>query len=168
VVFGIGSKCCSLDPQIPCVATVRLVSCAKIEFSRGSYTEHLERWQWTLCTAYVEPLYIVVAGRSMPTHNLPRTKRERRRAWSASTKTSGPCRWGCTPGSARSLHDLRRPEAAADDSAGPCPQTPLFDEATSALDNRTQAIVSSSLQNLQLTRVVIAHRLNTITNADEV
>jgi ABC-type bacteriocin/lantibiotic exporter with double-glycine peptidase domain len=48
------------------------------------------------------------------------------------------------------------------------PRILLFDEATSALDNRTQAIVSSSLQNLRVTRVVIAHRLSTIMNADKI
>jgi len=44
----------------------------------------------------------------------------------------------------------------------------LFDEATSALDNRTQAIVSASLENLKATRIVIAHRLSTIMNADRI
>lgn len=46
------------------------------------------------------------------------------------------------------------------------PKVIFFDEATSALDNRTQAIVSESLEKLQATRIVIAHRLSTITNAD--
>jgi ATP-binding cassette subfamily C protein len=46
------------------------------------------------------------------------------------------------------------------------PRILLFDEATSALDNRTQAIVSSSLEKLLATRIVIAHRLSTIMNAD--
>ena len=44
----------------------------------------------------------------------------------------------------------------------------LFDEATSALDNRTQALVTSSLERLQSTRVVIAHRLSTIRQADRI
>jgi ABC-type bacteriocin/lantibiotic exporter with double-glycine peptidase domain len=44
----------------------------------------------------------------------------------------------------------------------------LFDEATSALDNRTQAIVSASLEKMRATRVVIAHRLSTIRNADRI
>jgi len=44
----------------------------------------------------------------------------------------------------------------------------LFDEATSALDNRTQAIVSSSLEQIGCTRIVIAHRLSTIINADRI
>jgi NHLM bacteriocin system ABC transporter ATP-binding protein len=46
------------------------------------------------------------------------------------------------------------------------PKILFFDEATSALDNRTQAIVSASLERLQATRIVIAHRLSTIVNAD--
>ena len=48
------------------------------------------------------------------------------------------------------------------------PRILLFDEATSALDNRTQAIVSSSLEKLRATRIVIAHRLSTIINADRI
>jgi len=48
------------------------------------------------------------------------------------------------------------------------PRILLFDEATSALDNRTQAIVSESLEKLQATRLVIAHRLSTIVNADRI
>jgi ATP-binding cassette subfamily C protein len=48
------------------------------------------------------------------------------------------------------------------------PRILLFDEATSALDNRTQAIVSESLQRLQATRVAIAHRLSTIRGADRI
>ncbi|WEK54700.1 MAG: NHLP bacteriocin export ABC transporter permease/ATPase subunit [Candidatus Cohnella colombiensis] len=46
------------------------------------------------------------------------------------------------------------------------PSILFFDEATSALDNRTQAIVSESLEQLKATRIVIAHRLSTIMNAD--
>ncbi len=48
------------------------------------------------------------------------------------------------------------------------PRIFLFDEATSALDNRTQAIVSHSLEALQSTRVVIAHRLSTIVKANRI
>ena len=44
----------------------------------------------------------------------------------------------------------------------------LFDEATSALDNPTQEIVTRSLNELRATRVVIAHRLTTIMNADQI
>jgi len=46
------------------------------------------------------------------------------------------------------------------------PRILLFDEATSALDNRTQEIVSRSLERLEATRIVIAHRLSTVMNAD--
>jgi ABC-type bacteriocin/lantibiotic exporter with double-glycine peptidase domain len=48
------------------------------------------------------------------------------------------------------------------------PKFLIFDEATSALDNRTQAIVSESLDRLSVTRIVIAHRLSTIRNADRI
>ncbi|RXZ82286.1 NHLP bacteriocin export ABC transporter permease/ATPase subunit [Paenibacillaceae bacterium] len=48
------------------------------------------------------------------------------------------------------------------------PRILFFDEATSALDNRTQSIVSESLERLQATRIVIAHRLSTITKADRI
>ena len=48
------------------------------------------------------------------------------------------------------------------------PRIVFFDEATSALDNRTQEIVSRSLEQLRATRVVIAHRLSTIRNADRI
>jgi ATP-binding cassette subfamily C protein len=48
------------------------------------------------------------------------------------------------------------------------PRIILFDEATSALDNRTQEIVSRSLERLKSTRIVIAHRLSTIQNADRI
>lgn len=48
------------------------------------------------------------------------------------------------------------------------PRILLFDEATSALDNRTQAIVSESLDRLRVTRIVVAHRLSTIRNANRI
>jgi len=48
------------------------------------------------------------------------------------------------------------------------PRILFFDEATSALDNRTQHIVSKSLETLQATRIVIAHRLTTVQNADRI
>ncbi len=48
------------------------------------------------------------------------------------------------------------------------PRILLFDEATSALDNQTQAMVSRSLESLNTTRIVIAHRLTTIVNADRI
>ena len=48
------------------------------------------------------------------------------------------------------------------------PRMLFFDEATSALDNRTQARVSESLERLKATRLVVAHRLSTIVNADRI
>jgi NHLM bacteriocin system ABC transporter ATP-binding protein len=48
------------------------------------------------------------------------------------------------------------------------PRILLFDEATSALDNRTQAQVSASLESLRTTRIVIAHRMSTVVNADTI
>jgi len=48
------------------------------------------------------------------------------------------------------------------------PRILLFDEATSALDNRTQATVSDSLVRLNATRLVIAHRLSTVRDADQI
>ena len=39
------------------------------------------------------------------------------------------------------------------------PKIILFDEATSALDNRTQEIVTQSLDQMKVTRLIIAHRL---------
>jgi ATP-binding cassette subfamily C protein len=48
------------------------------------------------------------------------------------------------------------------------PKILLFDEATSALDSRTQQIVTESVQRLKATRVVVAHRLSTIRQADRI
>ena len=48
------------------------------------------------------------------------------------------------------------------------PTVLLFDEATSALDNETQAKVSGSLERLKATRVVVAHRLSTVVEADRI
>ena len=48
------------------------------------------------------------------------------------------------------------------------PRVLLFDEATSSLDNRSQAIVSDALENLNVTRIVIAHRLSTVKRADRI
>jgi NHLM bacteriocin system ABC transporter ATP-binding protein len=48
------------------------------------------------------------------------------------------------------------------------PRIILFDEATSSLDNQTQSIVSDSLGNLNVTRLVIAHRLSTVREADRI
>lgn len=46
------------------------------------------------------------------------------------------------------------------------PKILLFDEATSALDSRAQRCVSESVATLHATRVVIAHRLSTVREAD--
>jgi ABC-type bacteriocin/lantibiotic exporter with double-glycine peptidase domain len=48
------------------------------------------------------------------------------------------------------------------------PRILLFDEATSALDNVTQAIVTQSVSQLAVTRIVIAHRLTTVRSADRI
>jgi ABC-type bacteriocin/lantibiotic exporter with double-glycine peptidase domain len=48
------------------------------------------------------------------------------------------------------------------------PRLLLMDEATSALDNRSQAIVADSISRLNLTRIVIAHRLSTVQSADRI
>ncbi|EFH09080.1 NHLP bacteriocin export ABC transporter permease/ATPase subunit, partial [Teichococcus cervicalis] len=48
------------------------------------------------------------------------------------------------------------------------PRILLLDEATSALDNRTQAMVTDSLDRLAATRIVIAHRLSTVVKADRI
>ncbi|MEV3858724.1 NHLP bacteriocin export ABC transporter permease/ATPase subunit [Streptomyces sp. NPDC050095] len=48
------------------------------------------------------------------------------------------------------------------------PRLLFFDEATSALDNETQRIVIDSTRALRATRVVIAHRLSTVLDADRV
>ncbi|MFD3419840.1 NHLP bacteriocin export ABC transporter permease/ATPase subunit [Streptomyces decoyicus] len=48
------------------------------------------------------------------------------------------------------------------------PRILFFDEATSALDNETQRIVSDSTRQLSASRLVIAHRLSTVMDADRV
>ena len=48
------------------------------------------------------------------------------------------------------------------------PRIVFFDEATSALDNRSQEIVTRSLNHLRATRIVIAHRLSTVMSADRI
>jgi ATP-binding cassette subfamily C protein len=48
------------------------------------------------------------------------------------------------------------------------PKILLLDEATSALDNRTQAVVTESLDRLRVTRIVVAHRLSTVVHADRI
>lgn len=48
------------------------------------------------------------------------------------------------------------------------PKILFLDEATSALDNRTQQIVTESMDHISATRIVIAHRLSTIVGADKI
>lgn len=48
------------------------------------------------------------------------------------------------------------------------PRILFFDEATSALDNETQRIVIESTRRLSASRLVIAHRLSTVMDADRV
>jgi len=48
------------------------------------------------------------------------------------------------------------------------PKILFFDEATSALDNKTQKIVSDSINQLKVTRITIAHRLSTIQDCDRI
>lgn len=48
------------------------------------------------------------------------------------------------------------------------PRVLVLDEATSALDNVTQAGIVAALDQLNITRIVVAHRLSTIRNADRI
>ncbi len=48
------------------------------------------------------------------------------------------------------------------------PRIVILDEATSALDSVTQAHVADSFARLQVTRIVVAHRLSTIRGADRI
>ncbi|MDR2528980.1 MAG: NHLP bacteriocin export ABC transporter permease/ATPase subunit [Synergistaceae bacterium] len=48
------------------------------------------------------------------------------------------------------------------------PKIVILDEATSALDNVTQGIVTESMNKLKATRVIVAHRLSTIKEADRI
>ena len=48
------------------------------------------------------------------------------------------------------------------------PRVLVLDEATSALDNVTQAGIIAALDQLSITRIVVAHRLSTIRNADRI
>lgn len=48
------------------------------------------------------------------------------------------------------------------------PEVLIVDEGTSALDNITEQVVQKSLKSMECTRVVIAHRLGTIIDADKI
>ncbi|VDO01488.1 unnamed protein product [Rodentolepis nana] len=51
-----------------------------------------------------------------------------------------------------------------------CPQIILLDEATSALDTGTESLIQDSLSKIceNRTSIIIAHRLSTVRNADEI
>jgi NHLM bacteriocin system ABC transporter ATP-binding protein len=48
------------------------------------------------------------------------------------------------------------------------PRIVILDEATSALDNATQSLVTARIAELEATRIVVAHRLSTIRQADRI
>jgi ABC-type bacteriocin/lantibiotic exporter with double-glycine peptidase domain len=48
------------------------------------------------------------------------------------------------------------------------PRILLLDEATSALDNVTQGVITQNLAELGMTRIVVAHRLSTMVDADRI
>jgi NHLM bacteriocin system ABC transporter ATP-binding protein len=48
------------------------------------------------------------------------------------------------------------------------PRIILFDEATSALDNPAQAVIADSTRRLRATRIVLAHRLSSVADADRI
>jgi ATP-binding cassette subfamily C protein len=48
------------------------------------------------------------------------------------------------------------------------PRILLLDEATSALDNETQSIIIKNLEQLKVTRIMIAQRFSTIVNANRI
>ncbi len=48
------------------------------------------------------------------------------------------------------------------------PRIVILDEATSAVDNLTQKVIADSINSLKATRIVVAHRLSTIREADRI
>jgi NHLM bacteriocin system ABC transporter ATP-binding protein len=48
------------------------------------------------------------------------------------------------------------------------PRILLLDEATSALDNPTQAVVAESMRQLHASRIIVAHRLSSVAEADRI
>ncbi|WP_184223225.1 ATP-binding cassette domain-containing protein [Granulicella aggregans] len=48
------------------------------------------------------------------------------------------------------------------------PQIVLFDEATSHLDSQTEQLIMQSLRELEVTQILIAHRLSTLSHCDSI
>lgn len=48
------------------------------------------------------------------------------------------------------------------------PSVLFFDEATSSIDNSTQNLIMENIRSLEATKIVIAHRLSTVRNADTI
>ena len=48
------------------------------------------------------------------------------------------------------------------------PRIMLLDEATSLLDTKSQANIMNTLSNMPMTRIIIAHRLSTLREADRI
>ena len=48
------------------------------------------------------------------------------------------------------------------------PSILIFDEATSALDNIAQAKITESINSLECTKIIVAHRLSTIEKCDRI
>ena len=95
-----------------------------------------------------------------------RSSRSGKRRGSPAWRTiSRRCRWACITWSAEGVNTLsggQRQRIMIARAIARRPRILLFDEATSSLDNQSQAIVSDSLGNLNVTRIVIAHRLSTV------
>lgn len=83
--------------------------------------------------------------------------------------TSSRCRWATRPTCTKVAWDCQ--EARNNAWLSPerwivNPKVLLLDEATSHLDTRTAAQVHTNLRKLNCTRVIIAHRLSTVRDAD--
>ena len=95
----------------------------------------------------------------------------RPRIWRALKTISGPCRWACITQLSEGVSTLsggQRQRIMIARAIARRPRILLFDEATSSLDNQSQAIVSDALENLNVTRIAIAHRLSTVQRADRI
>ena len=89
----------------------------------------------------------------------------------ACTTTSRTCRWATTPCSPTAAPRSRAASASACRWRARCCASPsvlILDEATSALDTVTEQRVQEQLRELACTRVVVAHRLSTIVEADKI